>query len=564
MISGNGSRGCSQDGQFIFVLLGWEGSAADSRVLRDAISRPDGLKVPKGYYYLGDAGYMNGEGFLTPYRGQRYHLSEWRHGAQPRTAQEFFNMKHSSARNVIERCFGMLKGRWAIVRSKSFYPVKTQCKIISACCLLHNHIRREMAVDPLDGEEVDMQHVDDNMGALDLITHVESSNAWTLRRDQMAHDMFNTWRNHVQSTNTDIMTDESQSFRNKRNHTWTAEEDKILVECMTEIAHLWRGENGFKQGFSNAIERMMHLKIPDCSLKAIPHITSRVKLLKKQYNAIYEMTGGSGGSGFGWNDSKKMIDVEKGIFDDWVKSHPTAKGLYNKPFPHYDILGTIFGKDAATGGNAETMGQSVNVLEANAACNAESVNVSDEYLDLTGDYIPTPLPDPVIPEVPIEEIVPPSDVSTATAKKGKKRDRPEDPLVAPIVDVMKDINQNYRDGIDKLVSCFQHQANGSKRRMSIMEELEKVGDLTDSQMVKLAVQLGKDTTLTDVFMQCNDQQRKCLLADLLSDKLFILMKLVPDGRNWVLLSDIGVNPPFSSLALMICGADTVAVNVVAG
>ncbi|XP_061374181.1 uncharacterized protein LOC133316449 [Gastrolobium bilobum] len=249
---------------------------------------------------------------------------------------------------------------------------------------------------------------------------------------------------------------------------------------MTEIAHLWRGENGFKQGFSNAIEKMMHLKIPDCSLKAIPHITSRVKLLKKQYNAIYEMTGGPGGSGFGWNDSKKMIDVEKDIFDDWVKSHPTAKGLYNKPFPHYDILGTIFGKDAATGGNAETMGQSVNVMESNAACNAENVNVSDEYIDVTEDYIPTPLADPVIPDVPIEEIVPPSDVSTATAKKGKKRDRPEDPLVAPIVDVMRDINQNYREGIDKLVACFQHQANGSKRRMSIMEELEKIGDLTDS------------------------------------------------------------------------------------
>ncbi|XP_028085400.1 uncharacterized protein LOC114286431 [Camellia sinensis] len=34
--------------QFIYVLLGWEGSASDSRVLRDAVSRPNGLKVPTG------------------------------------------------------------------------------------------------------------------------------------------------------------------------------------------------------------------------------------------------------------------------------------------------------------------------------------------------------------------------------------------------------------------------------------------------------------------------------------------------------------------------------------
>ena len=39
---------CSQDIQFIYVLPGWEGSAADSRVLRDAISRRHGLRVPHG------------------------------------------------------------------------------------------------------------------------------------------------------------------------------------------------------------------------------------------------------------------------------------------------------------------------------------------------------------------------------------------------------------------------------------------------------------------------------------------------------------------------------------
>ncbi|CAL5351342.1 unnamed protein product [Camellia sinensis] len=95
---------CSQDMQFIYVLPGWEGSASDSRVLRDAISRPNGLRVPTGCYYLVDAGYTNGEGFLAPYRGQRYHLSTWREGGAPSNPQEFFNMKHSAAHNIIERC----------------------------------------------------------------------------------------------------------------------------------------------------------------------------------------------------------------------------------------------------------------------------------------------------------------------------------------------------------------------------------------------------------------------------------------------------------------------------
>ena len=96
-----------------------------------------------------DSGYTNGEGFLAPYRGTRYHLQEWEDNSRaPRNHEEYFNMKHSRARNVIERCFGLLKRRWAILRSPSHYPIKIQGRMITACSLLHNFIRMYMAVDP--------------------------------------------------------------------------------------------------------------------------------------------------------------------------------------------------------------------------------------------------------------------------------------------------------------------------------------------------------------------------------------------------------------------------------
>ncbi|GAB4855591.1 hypothetical protein Ancab_039775 [Ancistrocladus abbreviatus] len=66
---------CTPNMEFVYVLPSWEGSAHDGRVLRNAISRPHGLRVPQGYYLV-DGGYSNSEGFLTPYRGQRYHLKE--------------------------------------------------------------------------------------------------------------------------------------------------------------------------------------------------------------------------------------------------------------------------------------------------------------------------------------------------------------------------------------------------------------------------------------------------------------------------------------------------------
>ncbi|KAF7807192.1 protein ALP1-like [Senna tora] len=78
---------CSQDAQFIYVLSGWEGSAADSRVLKSALNRPRGFKV-----HAVDVGYSNAEGFLAPFQGQRYHLNEWREGRHPTNSRECFNI----------------------------------------------------------------------------------------------------------------------------------------------------------------------------------------------------------------------------------------------------------------------------------------------------------------------------------------------------------------------------------------------------------------------------------------------------------------------------------------
>lgn len=39
---------CLRNLQFIYILPGWEGSAHDNRVLRDALSRRIPLKVPQG------------------------------------------------------------------------------------------------------------------------------------------------------------------------------------------------------------------------------------------------------------------------------------------------------------------------------------------------------------------------------------------------------------------------------------------------------------------------------------------------------------------------------------
>ncbi|KAH0705816.1 hypothetical protein KY289_010892 [Solanum tuberosum] len=134
-----------------FKVGALDGSATDGRVLRDVVVQHNGLKIPEGNYYLCDGGYMNGKGFLSPYRGYRYWLRDWQgENPPPRCREELFNIKYARAHNVIERAFGLLERRWGILRSSSWYSVKVHNKTISACCSINNYIYREMHVDPLD------------------------------------------------------------------------------------------------------------------------------------------------------------------------------------------------------------------------------------------------------------------------------------------------------------------------------------------------------------------------------------------------------------------------------
>ncbi|KAI9169272.1 hypothetical protein LWI28_009860 [Acer negundo] len=137
---------CGFDMRFTYVLPGWEGTASDSRIIKNALVRADKLIIPKGKFYLVDAGYMLRSGLLTPYRGVRYHLKEYSARA-PEDAQELFNHRHVALRNVIERTFGVLKKRFPTISeaTEPHYPVKTVTEIVLACCILHNYL---MGVDP--------------------------------------------------------------------------------------------------------------------------------------------------------------------------------------------------------------------------------------------------------------------------------------------------------------------------------------------------------------------------------------------------------------------------------
>jgi hypothetical protein len=159
---------CDFDMRFTFVVAGWPSSVHDMIVFNEALVKyadkfsfpPECKKISNynficdfnyiidnicnicvGNYYLVDSGYPNKKSFLSPYKGEKYHLPGFRQDPRRSGKKEVLNHLHSSLRRMIERAFGVLKEKWRILKHLPSYAMEKQVKIILACMMLHNFIR---------------------------------------------------------------------------------------------------------------------------------------------------------------------------------------------------------------------------------------------------------------------------------------------------------------------------------------------------------------------------------------------------------------------------------------
>ncbi|CAN1182810.1 hypothetical protein LINPERHAP2_LOCUS36175, partial [Linum perenne] len=146
---------------------------------------------------LVDSGYSNILGFLAPYRGITSHFQEIRRRGGPRGREELFNYRHSSLRNVIERCFGVLKARFPILKfMRRTYSFKKQTQIVMACCTIHNFIRLHATRDELFDQFQDSDAEDATVEAFIATENMNNSSQireMAERRDSIANQI---WNNH--------------------------------------------------------------------------------------------------------------------------------------------------------------------------------------------------------------------------------------------------------------------------------------------------------------------------------------------------------------------------------
>jgi hypothetical protein len=60
--------------------------------------------------------------------------------SRPSNKEELYNLRHASARNFVERVFGVLKKKWTILIQPPQFSMEIQAWVPPAMCALHNFI----------------------------------------------------------------------------------------------------------------------------------------------------------------------------------------------------------------------------------------------------------------------------------------------------------------------------------------------------------------------------------------------------------------------------------------
>ncbi|XP_057778464.1 uncharacterized protein At2g29880-like isoform X3 [Salvia miltiorrhiza] len=290
--------------------------------------------------------------------------------------------------------------------------------------------------------------------------------------------------------------------RNKRK--WNHFEDSKLVEALLDMVNIgaYKADNGFKPGYLSFIEEKLQVSLPNSGLKAKPHIESRIKTLKKDFHIVYDMVNGNNTSGFGYDADKKCVTAEKDVWDAYIQSHPSHSAWRNKMFPFYDDLVIIFGKDRATGSNAE------NPTDIMEEIQREKFNTNEEdSIDIGEDS-----------DTSFSFSSMHSTRSEGTSHQKKKR-KVGEPMTADIKEAASVIASEIAKASQLFSKAIGVDAEISEKRKKINSEIKKIPNLTVGEAIKAVCHIASHPELIDVFFSMEEENKEQLVRAILNGEV---------------------------------------------
>ncbi|WVZ80082.1 hypothetical protein U9M48_027588 [Paspalum notatum var. saurae] len=290
--------------------------------------------------------------------------------------------------------------------------------------------------------------------------------------------------------------------KRKDRRVWTAEEEKVLIDILYEMNDLgWKADTGHKNGYLSYIEKELAKRLPNAQIKADPHIQSKLKTMKKLLSYILDIQ--QNGSGFGWDDERKMVVGNKEEFSGWAKSRPGAAALYMKPFVNYDQLCEIYATDLANGGKAKGPGDT---FEGQEEYSSENVfEASSQIEHSVGSHSQQPC-----------HHSNPSNGSKCIG--GRKRQLSEDDGMAlDLSSVAKSLktlvatetaNASTMNAVQAaFIKELESQNQITERREQLFNVLDKLTEFGQDQVVKAALMIGQNEATLSLFFTTPDEYK---------------------------------------------------------
>ncbi|KAJ8441240.1 hypothetical protein Cgig2_033964 [Carnegiea gigantea] len=230
-------------------------------------------------------------------------------------------------------------------------------------------------------------------------------------------------------------------------------EDDALIEVLKDLVNggtSFKADNRFKPGFLYTVAEKLKTKLPEANLKAQPHVHSRLRHFKGIYNVVHDMVVGSAHVDLDGTQKQNQV-AEKEVWKAYVKNHPRANDWRGKPCPYYEDLCIIFGKNRASGKDAQ--GPEEMEDEVNEEGENEESSKKDE------------------PESSYTQE--PSEVEASSAKSGNlgKRVRASDNLVKGLSEVASILGREIRAASSNISRAIGFDVELSEKRSKLNEEL---------------------------------------------------------------------------------------------
>ncbi|KAL9145721.1 hypothetical protein ABFS82_13G062300 [Erythranthe guttata] len=182
-----------------------------------------------------------------------------------------------------------------------------------------------------------------------------------------------------------------------------------------------------------------------------------------------------------------------------------------KSWPFYKDWTQVFGKDRATGENAETFTEAINDLVANSK-GKEPMSIGDDYI---------PQLDPLETDTYSQYMTfSRGDEATSgkTTSKSSKKRRRVDPLDTSVVDMMANFFEKTEFQLSELVSRMGFEKDVSAARKKVFDALEMIENLSFEDRLNVTSRICENSKDLDIFFCLTDAHKASMV------------KMIIDGR----------------------------------